>query len=174
MVHEAKSQTKNTTDKLPALVVSPSDVGRLLRELADINDALLDHTLRKSGKETSALRTSQLMAETTELNNLNLSHKADRQHLEQFLQNAKDHAPVLHMSFSSDPSPAFLAKLMAWLRSEIHPQVMITIGLQPSIGAGCIVRSTNRYFDFSLRQDFTKKRELLMSKLIPETKRAKS
>jgi len=37
--------------------------------------------------------------------------------------------------------------------------------LQPTIAAGCIVRTTNKYFDFSLRQDFTDKRELLLKQI---------
>ena len=64
------------------------------------------------------------------------------------------------MSFSADPSVTFLTKLMTWLRQEIHPQVLLTVGLQPTIGAGCILRTTNRYFDFSLRQDFANKRTM--------------
>lgn len=173
MAHETKAGTKNIVEDLPVLVVSPSDVGRLLRELEELDGTLLDRTLRKSGKEANMLKASQLMEQTVELNKLNLLHDADRLQLRQFLQNVKNRAPVLHMSFSSDPSPIFLGKLMAWLRREIHPQILITIGLQPSIGAGCIVRSTNRHFDFSLRQDFAKKRDLLLSKLIPDAKGAK-
>ncbi len=173
MAHETKAETKNIVEHLPVLVVSPADVGRLLRELETLDATLLDRTLRKSGKEANMLKASQLMDQTVELNKLNLLHDADRLQLRQFLQNIKNRAPVLHMSFSSDPSPAFLSKLMTWLRREIHPQILVTIGLQPSIGAGCIVRSTNRHFDFSLRQDFAKKRDLLLSKLIPDAKGAK-
>jgi hypothetical protein len=40
--------------------------------------------------------------------------------------------------------------------------------LQPTLGAGCVVRTTNRQFDFSLRQDFARKRDLLLEKLVPE------
>jgi hypothetical protein len=58
--------------------------------------------------------------------------------------------------------------MMAWLRREVHPVVLMTIGLQPNLGAGCIVRSSNKQFDCSLRQDFIKKRDLLMSKIIAE------
>ena len=54
---------------------------------------------------------------------------------------------------------------MTWLRREIHPLVLMTVGLQPNIGAGCIVRTTNKYFDFSLRQDFANKRDLLQAAL---------
>jgi F0F1-type ATP synthase delta subunit len=118
-------------------------------------------------------KTSQLMDHTIELNKLNLLHEADRKHLQQFLQAVQDKAPLLHISFSADPSVAFLEKLIAWLRQEIHPLVLVTVGLQPNIGAGCIVRSINRQFDCSLRKDFATKRELLQEALVPEAQPAK-
>jgi hypothetical protein len=71
----------------------------------------------------------------------------------------------MHISFSADPSPVFTDKLMTWLRREIHPFVLLTVGLQPNIGAGCIVRTTNKQFDLSLRQDFKAKRDLLLEQL---------
>ncbi|MGC1177091.1 MAG: hypothetical protein WA843_03395 [Candidatus Saccharimonadales bacterium] len=153
---------------LPVLISSPADVGRLIRELGNINDALLQLGVRTGGSEVRVPKTSQLMNQLVEQNKLNLLREADRAALAQFLQAVKDRAPVLHMSFSADPSAAFMGKLTAWLRQEIHPLALVTIGLQPTIGAGCIVRSTNKQFDFSLRQDFAKKRDLLTSKLMLE------
>jgi hypothetical protein len=58
-----------------------------------------------------------------------------------------------------------MAKLTAWLRTNIHPTLLITVGLQPGIGAGCVVRTANKYFDLSLGKSFVKKRELLMQRL---------
>jgi F0F1-type ATP synthase delta subunit len=55
------------------------------------------------------------------------------------------------MSFASEASPKALDKIVAWLRSNIHPQTLLQVGLQPTIAAGCIVRTTNRVFDLSLR-----------------------
>lgn len=157
----------NTTDQpplaLPMLVASPIDVGRLIRELESLNEAVSQAELRHH--EAKMPRTSHMMDQTIELNKLNLLEAKDRQALQGFLTSIKEKAPVLHMSFSADPSPAFIEKLMSWLRREIHPLVLLTIGLQPNIGAGCVVRSTNKYFDMSLRQDFESKRGLLRESL---------
>ena len=73
----------------------------------------------------------------------------------------------MHISFSSEPTPIFLERLLSWIRREINPLVLLTIGLQPAIGAGCIVRTTNKYFDLSLRQTFIDKRKLLLEQIIP-------
>jgi len=168
-----QADTKKTPGRLPELVISPADVSRLIRELEAINTTLMQQTLRNGG-ETKALKASQLLSQTAELNGLNLMQKVDRDRLTQFLHAIKEKSPVMHMSFSADPSAAFLGRLMTWLRREIHPSVLLTVGLQPTIGAGCILRTTNKYFDFSLRQDFAKKRMMLLGQLIPETKKAQS
>ena len=157
---------------LPLEVVGPVDVGRLLRELETIDNTLLEMGIRSGGTQPAVPKTSHMMERVIEFNKLNLLQEADRKQLQQLLVTVKERAPLLHISFSSDPTPVFIEKLMTWLRREIHPVVLLTIGLQPNIGAGCIVRSTNHYFDFSLRQDFMKKRDLLMSKLAAEEKPA--
>jgi F0F1-type ATP synthase delta subunit len=174
VAHDTKAAARPKVSQLPAMVVSPADVSRLVRELETVNGALLDRTLRKKGQQANMLKTSQLLDQLIELNKLNLLEQTDRDQLTEFLQGLKKQAPVLHMSFSADPSAAFLDKLMTWLRREIHPNVLLTIGLQPTIGAGCILRTTNKYFDFSLREDFAKKRLMLLDQLIPAPKQAKS
>jgi hypothetical protein len=156
---------------LPLMVVGPVDVGRLIRELGYIDDKILQTKLRKGSTDEPILpKLSQLMEQTVSLNRLNLLKAEDRKRLNDLLLTVRERAPVLHISFSADPAPAFLEKLMAWLRREIHPVVLLTIGLQPNIGAGCIIRSVNKQIDCSLRKDFQTKRDLLMSQLvIPET-----
>jgi len=149
---------------LPSSVVGPVELGRLLRELEVLDNALMQLRLR-TDKTLKLPPTSRLLDQTIELNKLKLLESADLQELQRFLLHVKAQAPVLHISFGADPSPLFTQKLVLWLRQEINPLVLLTIGLQPSIGAGCMVRTTNKYFDFSLRERFTKNRQLLISQL---------
>jgi hypothetical protein len=151
---------------LPSLVSSPTDVGRLVRELEAIEELFLQLQLRKGGDPLKLPRTSYLLDRLVELNQLNILNPDERQQLKAFLIAIKEQAPILHISFSADPSATFLDKLMVWLRQEIHPAVLVNVGLQPNIGAGCIVRTANHQLDFSLRQSFIKNRELLISQLI--------
>lgn len=167
MVHKAKS-TGEPTFSLPLMAVSPVDVGRLLRELESLDNLISQAHINSHEANPKMPKTSLLMDQVIELNKLDLLTAADRKQLLESLTVIKQQAPVLHISFSSDPAPSFIEKLMAWLRREIHPTVLLTIGLQPNIGAGCIVRSTNKYFDFSLRKDLLEKRELLLSKIVTE------
>ncbi|MEK7594449.1 MAG: hypothetical protein AAB436_02320 [Patescibacteria group bacterium] len=153
---------------LPTQVVGPVDVARLLRELEAIDDALLQLSLRSGGEAVKVPKTTLMMDKTIEQNKLNLLQAADRMALLNLLSAAKERAPRLHISFSADPSPIFVDKLVGWLRKEIHPFLLLSVGLQPTIGAGCMVRSINHRFDLSLRQDFANKRDLLLQQLMAQ------
>lgn len=150
---------------LPLLVVSPVDVGRLIRDVETLDNVLMQYDLKGATDQARMPKTSLLLDATIDINKLNLLDPNQRQQLISFLYSVRDSAPVLHISFGADPAAAFIEKLMAWVRREIHPLVLLTVGLQPNIGAGCLVRTTNKFYDFSLRENFTKNRELLMSKL---------
>jgi F0F1-type ATP synthase delta subunit len=58
----------------------------------------------------------------------------------------------MHISFATDPSAAFVVQILGWFRREIHEHTLLVIGLQPSITAGCTLRTENKYFDFSMRE----------------------
>jgi F0F1-type ATP synthase delta subunit len=54
---------------------------------------------------------------------------------------------------------------MTWLRQNIDSQVLVQVGLQPAIAAGCVVRTRNRQFDLSLGQNFKRQRAVLAEQL---------
>jgi hypothetical protein len=150
---------------LPVQVTGRVDVGRLLREVEQLDSFLRQAAIRQPGTSMKLPKTSRLLDEFMTANKANLLHDDDRARVLSFLVAVKAKAPVLHMSFGVDPAPMFVAKLMTWLRAEVHPLLLLQIGLQPTIGAGCVVRTTNKFFDLSLRQHFKKQRGLLIEKL---------
>lgn len=150
---------------LPLSVVTKVDSGRLIRELEQIDEFLKGAAIREPGTPVKMPRTSRLLDETVQINKLNLLHEDDRTRLVQFVTQVRAKAPIMHISFSADPSPAFTQKLITWLREEIHPLVLLQIGLQPNIGAGCVLRTTNKYFDLSLRERLNNKGAVLSETL---------
>lgn len=150
---------------LPISVVGRVDLGRLIREVQLLDEFLRQAAIREPGTTVKLPRTSRLMDELIQANALNVLIEAERKKLIDFLTDVRNNAPTLHMSFSADPSPLFTQKLVTWLRRELHPFVLLQVGLQPNIGAGCVVRTENKYFDFSLRQRFIEKRSMLAEKL---------
>ncbi len=151
---------------LPKQVFGVIEVRRLSRELEAVDEYLHQASLREGGSKQGNLpKVSRLLDATASENHLNLLQSDDRKQLAEALSKTLEQAPVVHMSFASDPSAAFLEKVVGWLRENIHPLVLIRLGLQPSIAAGCVLRTANRSFDFSLRHRFTEQRDLLLYSL---------
>ena len=108
---------------------------------------------------------SRLLNALATENHKDLMQPADRAALAVFLRDIIEHAPTLHISFATDPSAAFTAKIVGWLRANIHPLTLVQLGLQPSIAAGCVVRTTNKVFDMSLRDRFSQHMAVLLEAL---------
>lgn len=151
---------------VPNLIATPTDVSRLRREVQAVDEYLRSQQLRTPGEPMSKLpKTSRLLDELTSANQLNLLDGDTRQHIAEFLADVAKNAPVVHISFASDPSSAFMQKIVTWFRENVHPSVLIRVGLQPGIAAGCVVRTTNKYFDLSLRHHLLKERRSLVEAL---------
>ena len=148
--------------ELPLSVVSLIDLSRLQRELEAVNVFMNQAAARSAGAPLTLPRTTRNLEKLCQQNQLNLLVDDERQKLAQFLKTIHEHSPRVHISFASDPSAAFIQKIVAWFRTNIDALTILQVGLQPTIAAGCIVRTTNKYFDFSLRKDFERKRDLLI------------
>lgn len=154
--------------KLPLSVITMIDVSRALRELENLDEFLVQAAIRKPGTSMSLPRLSRLLDDTATANELNLLNEDHRKALINALAYVKDHAPRLHISFSAEPSAAFITKIAEFIRANISQVAVLRVGLQPTIAAGCIIRTPNKQFDFSLRQHLREKRSEL-AKLIHQT-----
>lgn len=152
--------------RLPATIVGPADVNRVQMELEQLEDFLRQASMQKA--EVKLPRTSRTLDNLADLNNADLLNTDDRQHLAVFLESLQEHAPVLHISFAAEPSAGFITKVVEWLRANISAFVLVQIGLQPSIAAGCVVRTSNKVFDLSLGRFLRSQRHLLTEALKAE------
>lgn len=151
---------------LPVSIISPTDIARLKRELEQVEGYFQQVKIREGGQQQAVMpRLSKLMDQLAVENKLNLLLDEHRSYVLKSLEVLQSTAPVLHISFSVDPPGSYVQKIVYWMRSNIHAQVLVTVGLQPNIGAGCIVRTTNRIFDFSLREYFNAKRDFFIEKM---------
>ena len=156
-----RSSTADNFLLLPVQAVGKMDIGRLMREMDGLDGFLTQAAIREPGSPIQLPKTSKILDELIAMNSLNALRTIDRERLTLFLKTVYNDAPILHMSFSADPSPLFMQRLMTWIRQEIHPLALVQVGLQPNIGAGCVLRTKNMYFDMSLRTRFSEKREQL-------------
>ncbi len=151
--------------KLPLAVIGPMDVARLLHETENLDEFFRQTTIRKGGAPQSPPRYSKLLDELVVTNNMNLLQEKDREILLDQLSKVLKRAPILHMSFSVDPPGSYMQKIVFWLRENINKMTLVRVGLQPNIGAGCIVRTNNKSFDFSLRRFFDNKQDFFLKEL---------
>ena len=77
MVHKAKTNSEQSL-ALPLSVVSPSDVGRLLRELESIDNLISQSIINSHDAGPKIPKTSLLMEQTIELSKLDLLKADDR------------------------------------------------------------------------------------------------
>jgi F0F1-type ATP synthase delta subunit len=162
----AKAATPSAGElKLPVLVFGVVEVRRLKRELEALEEYMEQAATREPGKQIALPRVSRLLDALATDNRLNLLQPEHRKQMKAFLVDTERHAPTIHISFATDPSSAFTVKIVTWLRTSIAPNVLLEVGLQPTIAAGCIVRTTNKIFDLSLRQHFADAESVLLEAL---------
>ena len=137
--------------KLPNSLVSQVDVARIMRELNSLNDFFINSRARPAGSPVQPPRLTRPLDQLAQNNQCNLLEEPQRKQLYDQLNNILGRAPLLHMSFAAEPSTKALETVIVWLRANIHPQALLQVGLQPTIAAGCILRTPNRIFDMSMR-----------------------
>ncbi|MBP7807118.1 hypothetical protein KA047_01335 [Candidatus Saccharibacteria bacterium] len=146
---------------LPASLYTRADVSRLVREVEDLIASEHGDKLR-SGE--ASLQMSRLLQNVSDAN-VGDDGPPTLQSLKQALTSVHQKAPVVHLSFAANPSPEFLERVISWFRTEVNPYVLLQIGLQPSIAAGCIIRTPSKYFDLTMRKRFSEKRPVLVEQL---------
>lgn len=148
--------------KLPPQLVSRGDVNRILREIVKLDDYLVGADYKGEDQEAIRQTISPLLSELATVNQIDLLDQSKRLALRDVMDRISKQAPIFHISFSSAPSAKSIQQVLNWLRLNIHPQLLLTVGIQPSIAAGCVLRTSNRVFDMGLRQTLTKQQPLLL------------
>ena len=147
--------------RLPDSIVSPLDFGQIQRELFMLDEFL--------GSSRGA---SKLPFVSTELNtimkqtDINPLSADDRARLTRQLQFVRRTAPVVQMSFASEPGKQAMRPLVRWFREKSHPNTLITIGVEPNIAGGCVLRTSTKTFDFSLQKLLQHNRSVLTNNLM--------
>jgi len=147
---------------LPNRLVGPVDLSRTIRELTNLDDSLHQANLRTPGRSVSLPKTTRTLEDLAEINKISLLEKRHREVLLEALKIYQKKAPVIHMSFTVEPSAAVLAEIIVWLRKNIKENVLLDVGLQPTIIVGCVARTSNKVFDMSLRNNISKQAPMLM------------
>jgi F0F1-type ATP synthase delta subunit len=157
-------ESKLAKIKLPINVASKQDVTSIHRELTVYIDQITQSTIRDNA-DAALPPVSEGLKSLAAENKIDLRSEKDCAILHALLEEVKQLAPSVHISFSVEPSPEILQKIVAWFREKIDPQIIIQVGLQPTIAAGIVLRTPNKQFDFSLRSQLYKNRSKLIEAL---------
>lgn len=151
--------------KLPLTISSKVDVAKLMREIIALNDFLVGAANRETGQPMQLPKLSRSLEDIANQNKFNLLDENHRKELYSKLSNVLNKSPQIHMSFASEPSARAVQRILEWLRSNIHANALLQIGLQPNIAAGAVVRTPNLFFDLSLRH-YLKQQEPYLAQLL--------
>lgn len=158
---KSQAQATNAAFVLPAQLTGKTDINRLLRELEELEEALIG----REAKKTPLPGITSLLNQTALANGYKLLEQTHRQHLTNQLTKIRDYAPTMRISFAVEPSPKITEVLLTWLRANVHRYTLLQIGLQPTIAAGCVLKSSNKIFDMSLGARLQKQTPYLLELL---------
>lgn len=161
MARNSQNQATGVAFVLPSQLSGKTDINRLLRELEKLEEALIG----KESEKTPPPKITGLLNQTALANGYKLLEQTHRQHITDQLIKIRDHAPTMHISFAAEPSPKVTETLLIWLRANVHRYVLLQIGLQPAIAAGCVLRTPNKIFDMSLGAKLQKQTPYLLELL---------
>lgn len=152
---------------LPPALISRADLARLAREVESLDNELEVQKVRAQGQKVAyhMPNMSKSLSAFVELNKIDIADDQTRMEFKEHLRVLKDHAPIIHMTFAVEADPEFLSQLVDWLRQNVHPQTLVSVGLQPNLVGGVYVRTPNHVHDFSLRKLLATKRDLMLHEL---------
>lgn len=152
---------------LPSCIATRRDVMGLLRELERIDAALTESEARQKvgASVNDGPAFSDKLVDFLNENHVTLSDTQARHQLIQRLQRFKDTMPLVHMTFATEADPQSIEQLVAWMRQAVHPQAVLTIGLQPELIGGVHIRTTNHIHDLSVRARLGDARYLIAEEL---------
>jgi len=159
--------TTPTALMLPPSIVSKVDLARLISEFERIDNELTTAEVRtKTGSATPP--TPLLSEQLTDFlahNTRTLGKAHERSELMTQLRLLREKVPVVHMTFAVPADRDSLQQIAQWLRSSVHAQAVIAVGLQPALVAGVYMRTPNHVLDLSVRGLLAGRRDILVKEL---------
>ena len=160
------SEAQDIIYALPSALISRADLARLVREVESVDSNLETQKVKGHGEVAYRMPTmSQGLSDFLAINKLDMADDKGRVKIKEQLAKLKDKAPVIHMTFATVADPESLQDLVAWIRKELHPQALVSVGLQPSLVAGVYMRTPNHVYDFSMRNLMKGKRDVLVQEI---------
>lgn len=127
--------------RLPHAVVTRPQLEQLKRELEGLTAA----QLTKPGRWSASL--SQFIA----MNRITTLTPVIQKKLISALDATLKTSPQISISLGDLPDAEQQTELVTWLRSRIHPQLLLHLNQDSDVMAGCIIRTDHEVYDMSLK-----------------------
>ena len=127
--------------RLPNDIATKLQLEQLLRELRLLSES----QLAKSSNQSDLLQ--QFLA----INSIGTLSPSARDKLVAGISNLLRTAPQLSLVLADLPTGDDLIELVGWLRSQLHPTLLIRLVQDSEIMAGCMVSTTSSLHHLSLR-----------------------
>ncbi|MBH2007592.1 hypothetical protein I8H83_03245 [Candidatus Saccharibacteria bacterium] len=154
---------------LPPSLVSKLDVSRMVTEMEQLDNDLNAANVRAKTVGATEATFVPVLSETLRdfliQNKLTANDSKGRTSLIKQLRALKDKVPIVHMTFAVSADIESLQQLVQWLRTSVHPQAVISVGLQPGLVAGVHLRTPNHVHDFSLKAKLAGSHDVLIKEL---------
>tara|TARA_Y100001970_G_scaffold250241_1_gene321816 strand:- start:256 stop:738 length:483 start_codon:yes stop_codon:yes gene_type:complete len=139
------------TVALPESVVTKADLSRLIREVEEYSEVAYQAEVRGSTAPSVHYASPALQFLARQQEGILNSRQARHTLLDQ-LHTLQGVVIPVHVGFASQPSIKALQQLVVWFRKNVDPSIVVQVGVDPSIIGGCVVRTTNRVFTFTLAE----------------------
>lgn len=150
-------ESRSSNAMLPVYIIGKPQLSAILREIQYMDDVMHQNNLTDSISAVASMHattSNRGLNELAQSRGYRLDSSNDRQQLARDVQSLIASSPEYHISFASEPPIRKLKQLVQWLRENVHPQLLVQVGLQPLITAGCVIRTNNSVIDLSLRRSF--------------------
>jgi F0F1-type ATP synthase delta subunit len=140
----------------PRLIGRPH-IARVSRELEAVDTYMASQAIRNPKTPPVVPGVSRVLRELVEANDIALEDQAQRQQLIRKLKTIKDTAPVAHVTFAVEPDITILTDIARWMRDNTHEWALLSVGVQPNIIGGCVMRTPDKVYDVSFKKFFANK-----------------
>lgn len=145
------------TSSLPASIVSNQDLTMVIREIQDYVTWATHQTIkRRAGSKAPVGNAPELTAAATDLisawgKSRGATADSYRQLVENLERIAKT-APSINITLAAPAPQTVKEHLVAWCRSNISQNVLVTFGFNHTLLGGMVVRAGSHIYDWSLRR----------------------
>lgn len=153
------------TARLPQELATVPDLFMAYRELRAAVEAADQVNLTTGRPLLTQVDMSASLAEFFRVNELDIGDGRHRAVALAALEDLRNSATTISVSFASQPSLGAVRVISKWFRDNVSPTAVLQVGVSPSIVAGCIVRTQNRVFNFTLNKQFEDAKPALAEKI---------